>query len=116
MPVAETDSASRSGVCFRGCLRGVRAGCLCRFRERRVGRGAPGRNGRSRSPALIEGVRSAVSDGAGQYRIIDLRPGTYILTFALPGFTTVRREGWSWPDRASSTWTRSWASAASRKP
>src|SRR5688572_1686583 len=53
----------------------------------------PGVTVEARSPALIEGVRSAVSDGAGQYRIVDLRPGVYTLTFALPGFTTVRREG-----------------------
>jgi hypothetical protein len=44
------------------------------------------------SPALIEKVRTAVTDDTGQYRIIDLRPGTYTLTFTLPGFVTVRRE------------------------
>ncbi|HXH25716.1 MAG TPA: TonB-dependent receptor, partial [Vicinamibacterales bacterium] len=40
-----------------------------------------------------EKVRSAVTDGSGQYRIVDLRPGTYSVTFSLPGFATVRREG-----------------------
>src|ERR1051325_733017 len=45
------------------------------------------------SPALIERVRSVVTDETGQYRIVDLRPGTYSVTFALPGFNTVRREG-----------------------
>ena len=35
------------------------------------------------SPALIEKVRSAVTDGSGQYRIVDLRPGTYSVTFTL---------------------------------
>jgi hypothetical protein len=45
------------------------------------------------SPALIEKVRSAVTDGAGRYRVVDLRPGTYTVTFTLPGFNTVRREG-----------------------
>ena len=45
------------------------------------------------SPALIEKVRTAVSDGQGQYKIIDLRPGTYTVTFTLPGFATTRREG-----------------------
>lgn len=45
------------------------------------------------SPALIEKVRAVVSDATGQYRIIDLRPGTYTVTFTLPGFGTVRREG-----------------------
>jgi hypothetical protein len=45
------------------------------------------------SPALIEKMRSAVTDSAGQYRIVDLPPGTYDVTFSLAGFRTVRREG-----------------------
>jgi hypothetical protein len=45
------------------------------------------------SPALIEKVRSAVTDGGGLYRIIDLRPGEYNVTFSFPGFNTVRRAG-----------------------
>ena len=45
------------------------------------------------SPALIEKVRTAVTDGSGLYRIVDLLPGTYAVEFSLPGFTTVRREG-----------------------
>jgi hypothetical protein len=44
------------------------------------------------SPALIERTRSAATDGSGQYRIIDLAPGTYSLTFSLSGFTSVKRE------------------------
>jgi hypothetical protein len=46
-----------------------------------------------KSPAIIGGVRASVSDDNGQYRIVDLRPGTYSVTFTLPGFTTVVREG-----------------------
>ena len=53
----------------------------------------PGVTVEASSPALIEGVRTAVTDGAGQYRIVDLRPGTYTLTFTLAGFSTLRREG-----------------------
>src|SRR2546421_7438101 len=53
----------------------------------------PGVTVEASSPVLIEKVRSAVTDSAGLYRIVDLRPGTYSLTFSLPGFTTVRREG-----------------------
>ena len=45
------------------------------------------------SDALIEKVRSAVTDGTGQFRIIDLRPGTYSVTFTLTGFQTIKREG-----------------------
>src|SRR5437773_4807011 len=45
------------------------------------------------SPVLIEKVRSAVTDGTGQYRIVNLLPGTYSVTFSLPGFSTVKREG-----------------------
>src|SRR5437867_12482106 len=53
----------------------------------------PGVTVEARSPALIEQVRSAVTDETGRYRIVDLRPGTYSVTFTLPGFTTVSREG-----------------------
>ena len=45
------------------------------------------------SPALIEKTRTALTDGSGQYKIIELRPGTYGVTFALTGFNTVKREG-----------------------
>ena len=53
----------------------------------------PGVTVEASSPALIEKVRTAVTDGTGQYRIIDLNPGVYALTFTLPGFSVVRREG-----------------------
>src|SRR5438128_8940187 len=45
------------------------------------------------SPALIEKTREAITDGSGQYKIINLRPGVYSVTFTLPGFNTVKREG-----------------------
>src|SRR6187200_2711236 len=53
----------------------------------------PGVTVEAASPALIEKVRTTVSDGTGLYRIQGLTPGTYKLTFTLPGFTTVIREG-----------------------
>jgi hypothetical protein len=53
----------------------------------------PGVTVEAASPALIEKVRSAVTDENGVYRIVDLRPGTYTLTFTLPGFNTVTRQG-----------------------
>jgi hypothetical protein len=45
------------------------------------------------SPVLIEKTRSGVSDGSGQYRVVDLPPGTYTVTFTLTGFSTVKRDG-----------------------
>jgi hypothetical protein len=52
----------------------------------------PGVTVEASSPALIEKVRSAVTDGAGQYKIVNLVPGVYTVTFTLAGFNTVRRE------------------------
>src|SRR5215510_123638 len=53
----------------------------------------PGVTVEATSPALIEKTRNVVSDGTGQYQIVDLRPGTYTVTFMLAGFNIVRREG-----------------------
>jgi len=53
----------------------------------------PGVTVEATSPALIEKARTAVSDSSGNYRITDLPPGTYSVTFTLTGFKTVRREG-----------------------
>src|SRR5256885_12407857 len=53
----------------------------------------PGVTVEATSPALIEKVRAVVTDSQGQYKIVELRPGTYAVTFTLPGFSRVRREG-----------------------
>src|SRR2546426_11495111 len=53
----------------------------------------PGVTVEAASPALIERIRSVVTDERGLYRIVDLRPGTYSVTFTLPGFNTFKREG-----------------------
>src|SRR4030095_3413222 len=53
----------------------------------------PGVTVEASSPVLIEKVRSVVTDGAGQYRIVDLRPGMYSVTFTLPGFNQFKRDG-----------------------
>jgi hypothetical protein len=53
----------------------------------------PGVTVEASSPALIEKVRTAVTDGGGQYRIEALAPGLYTVTYTLPGFATVRRQG-----------------------
>jgi hypothetical protein len=52
----------------------------------------PGVTVEATSPALIERTRSVVTDGSGQYRVVDLRPGTYSVTFTLVGFNTIRRD------------------------
>jgi hypothetical protein len=53
----------------------------------------PGVTVEAASPALIEKVRAVVTDGTGQYLIVNLPPGAYTITFTLPGFNTFRREG-----------------------
>src|SRR5436853_6755449 len=53
----------------------------------------PGVTVEAASPALIEKVRTAITDERGNYKIVDLRPGTYSVTFTLTGFTVVKREG-----------------------
>jgi len=53
----------------------------------------PGVTVEAASPVLIEKVRSTVSDGTGGYRLPELLPGTYSITFSLPGFATVKRDG-----------------------
>ncbi len=53
----------------------------------------PGVTVETASEALIERMRTATTDGTGQYRIVDLRPGVYSVTFKLSGFSTVKRDG-----------------------
>lgn len=53
----------------------------------------PGVTVEAASPALIEKVRTVVTNAEGRYNIVDLRPGTYVVTFTLTGFNTFRREG-----------------------
>jgi iron complex outermembrane recepter protein len=52
----------------------------------------PGVTVEAASPALIEKVRAAVTDGSGRYRIESLPPGSYTVTFSLSGFAPVKRE------------------------
>src|SRR6202049_2121389 len=53
----------------------------------------PGVTVEAASPVLIEKVRSAVTDGSGQYKIVEILPGPYTVTFTLPGFSTVKHDG-----------------------
>jgi hypothetical protein len=56
------------------------------------GAAVPGVTVEVASPALIERQKVVVTEGDGTYRVVDLRPGKYTVTFTLPGFQTVRRE------------------------
>ena len=77
--IAPVVSAQSGGIA--GAVRDASGGVL------------PGVSVEASSPALIEKVRTVVSDEHGQYKIIELPPGVYAVTFSLPGFTAVRREG-----------------------
>jgi len=79
-PVAAAGQSSTNGA-IAGTVRDTTGAVL------------PGVTVEAASPALIEKVRTAVTDSQGQYQIVDLRPGTYSVTFSLVGFSTVRREG-----------------------
>jgi hypothetical protein len=63
----------------------------------------PGVTVEAASPALIEKVRTVVTDGDGNYKIIDLRPGGYTVTFSLAGFSTVKRDGIDLPGSFTAT-------------
>ena len=63
----------------------------------------PGVTVEASSPVLIEKVRTGVTDDTGRYRITDLRPGTYRVTFGLTGFATVERAGVELPANFTAT-------------
>ncbi|OFW19560.1 MAG: hypothetical protein A3H97_24965 [Acidobacteria bacterium RIFCSPLOWO2_02_FULL_65_29] len=63
----------------------------------------PGVTVEAASPVLIEKVRTVVTDEAGQYLIVDLRPGVYSVTFTLEGFSTLRRDGIELPTSFTAT-------------
>ncbi len=63
----------------------------------------PGVTVEASSPALIEKVRTVVTDDAGQYLIVDLRPGVYTVTFTLQGFNTFKRDGIELPANFTAT-------------
>src|SRR5437867_4119906 len=63
----------------------------------------PGVTVEAASSVLIEKVRTVVSDGEGRYTIVDLRPGTYTVTFTLPGFNALKREGIELPGNVTLT-------------
>src|SRR6266545_1212918 len=63
----------------------------------------PGVNVEASSDVLIEKTRSVVTDGAGQYKIVDLRPGVYFVTFTLPGFQVSKRQNVELPSEFTAT-------------
>src|SRR5918998_399451 len=63
----------------------------------------PGVTVEAASDALIEKSKSTVTDGEGRFLITDLRPGRYVVTFSLAGFSTVRREGLDLPSEFTMT-------------
>lgn len=79
--LAHVPAFAQAGGGITGVVRDSSAGVL------------PGVTVEAASPSLIEGSRTVVTDGNGQYQIIDLRPGDYTVTFTLPGFRSVKREG-----------------------
>jgi Carboxypeptidase regulatory-like domain len=83
--------AQAAGSTITGVVRDTSGGVL------------PGVTVEAASPALIEKVRSAVTDAEGLYRLVDLRPGEYTVTFTLPGFNTFRREGMTLPANFTAT-------------
>ena len=86
-----------------GAARAQQASSIAGLVKDASGAVIPGVTVEAASPALIEKVRSVVTDGAGRYSIEELRPGTYTVTFTLPGFSTVNREGLELPSNFTST-------------
>ena len=67
------------------------------------GAAMPGVTVEASSDVLIEKVKSAITDGDGAYRIAELRPGTYKVTFTLTGFKTFQRDGLVLPSEFTAT-------------
>ena len=89
--VALLPSAVRAQSAIGGIVRDVSGAVL------------PGVNVEASSDVLIEKSRSVTTDGAGQYKIVDLRPGVYIVTFSLSGFQTVKRQNVELPTDFTAT-------------
>ena len=63
----------------------------------------PGVTVEAASPALIEKVRTVTTDGEGRYNIVDLRPGSYTVTFSITGFNSFKRDGIELPSGFTAT-------------
>ena len=78
---------------FTALAQNLATGTITGVARDNTGAVLPGVTVEAASPALIEKARTVVTDGQGVYRIIELRPGTYTVTFTLGGFSTFRRAG-----------------------
>jgi hypothetical protein len=86
-----------------GVVRGQSTGSIAGLVTDSSGAVVPGVTVEASSPALIEKVRSAITDPQGRYEIVALPPGTYGVTFTLTGFTTIRRENIQLPTGFTAT-------------
>jgi Carboxypeptidase regulatory-like domain len=75
------------------CAQTVSSGSIAGVVKDTSGAVLPGVTVEATSPALIEKARTVVTDEQGLYKIVDLRPGTFTVTFSLPGFGTLKRDG-----------------------
>src|SRR5262245_11860586 len=82
-----------SCLSFEAQAQSVSSGAIAGEVKDATGAVLPGVTVEAASPALIEKVRSVVTDDRGQYKIIELRPGTYSVSFTLPGFSSFKRDG-----------------------
>src|SRR6266571_8658911 len=82
-----------AAICWPGVILAQQASSIAGVVRDTSGAVLPGVTAEAASPALIEKVRTVVTDASGQYKIVDLPPGAYAVTFTLPGFRTVRRDG-----------------------
>jgi hypothetical protein len=78
---------------MRAYAQGSAGGSIAGVVKDTTGGALPGVTVEAASPALIEKVRTVTSDNEGQYKIVDLRPGVYTVTFTLTGFNALKRDG-----------------------
>ena len=90
---AVTRAAALLSVLFLFPVAALAQGAITGVARDASGAVLPGVTVEAASPVLIEKVRSVTTDATGQYRIVDLRPGTYSVTFSLTGFQSVKRDG-----------------------
>src|SRR5207244_10370672 len=92
-PVMRVAVAMLCGMLLPATARAQQNSAIAGVVKDTTGAVLPGVTVEAASPALMEKVRTVVTDDQGLYRIVELRPGTYSVSFALPGFGTVKRDG-----------------------